>query len=89
MVFWQSSGTLNLFQSAFSDGRGESISQLIAVRFSVQVITHLPTTQKSANFSNFKRKSKEIDAYAGTLDAIRTRGLPLRSGLNTLLISDG
>ena len=30
----------------------------------------------------------EIDVLSGTLDAIRTRGLPLRSGFNTLLISN-
>ena len=60
MVFGQSSGTLNLFQSAFSDGQGKSISQLIAVRFSVQVIAHLPTTQEAPISQISKENRKKL-----------------------------
>ena len=63
MVFWQSSGTLNLFQSAFSDGRGESISQLIVVRFSVQVIAHLQTTQKAPISQISKENRKKLTLF--------------------------
>ena len=63
MVFWQSSGTLNLFQSAFSDVRGKAISQLIAVRFSVQVIAHLQTTQKAPISQISKENQKKLTLF--------------------------
>ena len=63
MVFWQNSRILNLFQSAYSDGRGESISQLIAVRFSVQVIAHLPTTQKAPISQISKENRKKLTLF--------------------------
>ena len=63
MVFGQSSGTLNLFQSAFSDGRGRAISQLIAVRFSVQVIAHFPTTQKAPISQISKENRKKLTLF--------------------------
>ena len=63
MVFWQSSGTLNLFQSAFSDGRGKAISQLIAVRFSVQVIAHLQTTRKAPISQISKENRKKLTLF--------------------------
>ena len=42
---------------------------------------------KSVNFLIFKLKTNKIDAFCGTLNWIRTSGLPLRSDFNTLIIS--
>ena len=63
MVFWQISGTLNLFQSAFSDGQGKSISQLIAVRFSVQVTAHLQAKEKAPISQISKENQKKLTLF--------------------------
>ena len=54
---------MNLFQSAFSNGQGKSISQLIAVRFSVQVIAHLQTTQKAPILQISKENRKKLTLF--------------------------